>query len=107
GPVRAKFSSAKPSGSISRWHAAQVGLDLCSSMRSRMVRFFVVASSFRDGTFGGGGGGGVPRICRSTHLPRIVGAVRLGYDVTVNTLACPSKPNRFGSVSATRRNSLP
>ena len=31
-----------------------------------------------SGTFGGGGGGGVPRSCSSTHLPRIVGAVRLG-----------------------------
>ena len=37
-----------------------------------------LASSFNDGTLGGGGGGGVPRSCSSTHLPRIVGAVRFG-----------------------------
>src|SRR5438034_111895 len=55
-PRPSKFSSAKPSGSIILWQAAQVGLDLCNSMRWRMVKFLVVASSFNDGTFGGGGG---------------------------------------------------
>src|SRR5689334_10405387 len=86
-PRPSKFSSAKPSGSIILWQAAQVGFDRCNSMRWRMVRFFVVSSSFKDGTLGGGGGGGVPRICNSTHLPRIVGAVRFGYEVTVKMLA--------------------
>src|SRR5207247_9250794 len=106
-PRPSKFSNENPSGSIRRWQAAQVGLALCCSMRCRMVIFCAVASSFSDGTLGGGGGGGEPRSCSNTHLPRIVGAVRLGYDVTANMLACPSSPYRFGSSSFTRRNSVP
>ena len=73
-----KFSSAKPSGSIIRWQTAQDGLARCCSMRWRMVIGLVPASSLSEGTLGGGGGGGVPSNCSSTHLPRIVGAVRLG-----------------------------
>ena len=32
------------------------------------------------------------------HLPRCTTEVRLGYDVTVRMLPCPSSPPRFGSV---------
>ena len=40
-------------------------------------------SSGSAGTSGGGGGGGVPRICSSTHLPRLTGEVRVGFEVKV------------------------
>ena len=43
-------------------------------------------SSGSEGTSGGGGGGGVPRICSSTHLPRLTGEVRVGFEVSVRTL---------------------
>ena len=36
-PTASKFSSEKPSGSITLWHAAQAGFLRCSSMRSRTV----------------------------------------------------------------------
>ena len=89
-------------GSIILWQAAQVGFDLCNSMRWRMVELLVVSSAFNDGTLGGGGGGGVPRSCNSTHLPRIVGAVRSGYDVTVNDagLSEQAEPVRVGQRDA-------
>ena len=35
----------------------------------------------------GGGGGGAPSSCSSTHLPRFTGDVRVGFEVTVKTLA--------------------
>ena len=56
---------------------------------------------------GGGGGGGAPSMFASSHRPRIVTDVRLGYDVTVRTLAWPSSPPRVPSVNVTRRKWLP
>src|SRR6185295_1831036 len=107
-PVASKFSSENPSGSITAWHEAQLGLARCCSMSSRTERGFAPSSfSFNGGTPGGGGGGGVPRIFSRIHLPRKTGDVRLGYDVTVRTLPCPSNPHRTGSVRVTRRNWLP
>src|SRR4051812_46674303 len=76
-PTPSKFSSAKPIGTIILWQAAQGGFGLWISLCLRMVTFFVVTSSFSEGTLGGGGGGCVPKSCSRTHLPRIVGAVRL------------------------------
>ena len=40
-------------------------------------------------------------------MPRSTGDVRLGLDVTVNTLPCPRMPRRFGSGISTRRNRSP
>ena len=37
-PVASKFSSARPSGSITRWHDVHCGLLRCCSMRSRTVQ---------------------------------------------------------------------
>ena len=45
-------------------------------------------------TSGGGGGGGVPRSCCRIHCPRFTGDVRLGFDVSVRTLAWVSTPPR-------------
>ena len=56
---------------------------------------------------GGGGGTGAARMFSSSHLPRMVGEVRVGYDVTASTLALPSSPQRFSSASVTRRKWLP
>ena len=67
----------------------------------------VLSSSRLVFTLGGGGGTGAARMFSSSHLPRIVGEVRLGYDVTASTLALPSSPQRFSSVSVTRRKWLP
>src|SRR5262245_37838205 len=72
-PTELKFSSAKPGGSISRWHEAHVGFFRCSSSCSRTVFGTLDASlllSSSVGTFGGGGGGGVLRNVLSTYLPR-------------------------------------
>jgi hypothetical protein len=35
-PIASKFSSAKPSGSIGAWQAAQTGFARCCSSRSRI-----------------------------------------------------------------------
>ena len=44
----------------------------------------------------------MPRICSSTHLPRLTGEVRVGFDVRVKTPACVRTPPRLGG-SFTRR----
>ena len=67
----------------------------------------VGAPSWSDGTSGGGGGGGAPRMLSSSHRPRSTGDVRLGYDVTVRMLPCPSSPPRLPSANVTRRKWLP
>ena len=56
---------------------------------------------------GGGGGGGLPMTFSSNHLPRVTGEVRVGYDVTVRILPCPSSPPRVSSLNVTRRKWLP
>ena len=107
-PVASKFSSEKPSGSITRWQVAHAGFLRCSSSRSRTDSTLPPSLfSCSVGTFGGGGGGGVPRMFSRIHLPRSTGDVRLGYDVTASTLPWPSRPRRFSSGSVTRRNRLP
>src|SRR4029077_20835127 len=94
-PTPLKFSSAKPSGSIWAWQTAQAAFARCCSIRSRIVGTFTFGGvSFSDGTSGGGGGGGVPRTFVSNHLPRIVGDVRLAYEVTVRMLPWPISPFR-------------
>src|SRR5206468_10907046 len=59
------------------------------------------------GILGGGAGGGAARMFSSRYFPRIVGAVRVEYDVTERTAAVPSRPKRFSSVSVTGRKWLP
>ena len=54
-------------------------------------------------TLGGGGGTGAARMFSSSHLPRMVGDVRCGYDVIDRMAAFPSRPHRFSSASAVRR----
>jgi hypothetical protein len=55
----------------------------------------------------GGAGGGAARMFSSRYFPRIVGAVRVEYDVTDRSAALPSRPKRFSSVSVTRRKFSP
>src|SRR5579862_5985189 len=107
-PTASKFSSAKPSGSSLEWHDAQATLARCFSNVSRRLLAVVLAVSSRVGTFGGGGGGGAFKILSRIHLPRNTGEVRVGYDVTISTLACVKMPPRSGAFpfspfSATRR----
>ncbi len=40
----------------------------------------------------------MPNRFSSTHLPRFTGEVRVGFDVTVNTLACVNTPPRLSRV---------
>src|ERR1043166_2905707 len=105
--MASKFSSANPRGSIRTWQTAHAGLARCCSIRCLMVRALVSLFSFKDGTLGGGGGGGAPRTFSRIHLPRMVGAVRLAYDVTVKILALPKRPRRTTSLKVTRRKWLP
>src|SRR5689334_15816108 len=87
-PVASKFSSAKPRGSMRRWHVAHAGSLRCTSIRSRSDRGAPAApASGNAGTSGGGAGGGAPRRLASTHLPRNTTDVRFGYDVIVKRLA--------------------
>ena len=107
-PSASKFSRLKPSGSMRAWQLAQVGLARCRSSISRTdTGVPAVLSSSVVFTSGGGGGTGAARMLSSSHLPRIVGDVRVGYDVTASTLALPSRPQRFSSASGTRRKWLP
>ena len=102
-PTASKFSSANPSGSITRWQLAQTGFARCCAIRSRIASTLSAPSAgSSSGTFGGGGGGGVPSTFSSTHFPRPTGEVRSGYEVTVRMLPWPSKPRRLPSASATR-----
>src|SRR5581483_11507333 len=95
-PIASKFSRLKPSGSMRAWQLAHAGLARCISSICRTERgllSLLLASS--AGTLGGGAGGGAARIFSRTHLPRMVGDVRVVYDVTARTLALPSRPKRF------------
>ena len=94
-PTASKFSSAKPSGSITLWQLAQTGFARCSAICSRIVLGFSPSPfSLSCGTSGGGGGTGVPRMFSRIHLPRTTGDVRSAYDVTASTLPWPSSPQR-------------
>src|SRR5581483_6748190 len=107
-PIASKFSRLSPSGSILAWQLAHTGFARCTSNICRTVSGFPsLLLNSSAGTFGGGAGGGAARIFSSSHLPRIVGDVRVVYDVTASTLALPSSPKRFSSVSTTRRKWLP
>src|SRR4026208_1866981 len=107
-PTASKFSRLKPIGSIRAWHDAHTGLARCCSSISRTV---VVLPSLLSSrlvlAFGGGGGTGAARMFSSSHLPRIVGEVRVGYDVTASTLPLPRRPQRVSSATVTRRKWLP
>src|SRR5262245_10094840 len=96
-------------GSMILWHEAHVGFDRCSSMRLRSdsASRSTLLSTFSGGTFAGGFGGGVPRMFSRTHLPRATGDVRVGNEVTVRMLPCPSNPRRGVFANETRRNWLP
>src|SRR5580704_4491887 len=105
-PTESKFSSAKPGGSITRWHPAQGWLVRCNSSCARTV--FAAAGaplllSSSVGTFGGGGDGGVLRKVLSTYFPRNTGEVLVATEVMERMLPCPSRPRRLGSVSSTLR----
>src|SRR6478609_9540041 len=93
-PTASKFSSARPSGSITEWQVEQVEGDRCSDRRARSVVAFLPLSSlsFSAGTFGGGAGGGVPMMVSRMYLPRFTGDVRFDSDVTVRKLPWPRMP---------------
>ena len=88
-----KFSSARPYGSITPWHALQLAFLRCCSSRSRTV-FGCSPSGVSEfvSTPGGGGVGGVPMSLSSTHAPRSTGDVRSPYDVRSSTAPLPSSP---------------
>ena len=81
-PIRSKFSSENPIGSMILWQEAQTGCVRCNSSRSRSVLgFFAFGSASRfTSTPGGGSGGGAPRRFCRTHLPRITGDVRVAME---------------------------
>ena len=99
-PTPSKFSSAKPSGSITRWQVAHVGVRAvllrcrarsdCGFLAGLVVRAARARSAAARG-------GGVPRMFSRIHLPRSTGDVRFGYDVTVRMLPWPSRPRRSSS----------
>ena len=107
-----KFSSAKPIGSISRWHCVQSERTRCSSIFWRIVGSFAFGSAGRGGsggTSGGGFGGLMPSTLPMIHLPRVTGDVRSGFDVVARNAPLPSSPLRtsMSGPSVTRRNWLP
>ena len=76
--MASKFSSAKPSGSITPWQALHDGLARCCSMMARTDSAFSPSLfSLNASTSGGGAAGGVPSRFSRIHAPRITGAVRL------------------------------
>src|SRR5436190_23617332 len=94
-------------GSIFEWHDAHAGLARCASNCCRIDAVLPSPDSFSGGTSGGGGGGGAASKFSRTHLPRITGDVRVGYDVTASTAPIVITPPRWLSVSSTRRKRLP
>ena len=106
-----KFSKAKPNGSMRLWQEAQSGFSRCIAKASRRLMvlpscFFSEASS--EATFAGGGGGGVPRKLSRMNNPRFTGEVRVGFEVTANTLPMVNKPPRgLSGGSLTKRMSPP
>ena len=70
------------------------------SARARRRRPRPPCSRPASATSGGGGGGGVPRSCWRIHWPRFTGEVRLGFEVSVRTLAWVSTPPRRRSARA-------
>ena len=76
-PTASKFSSPKPSGSIRRWHDAQVGFLRCSSSCFRTEADVPMLVSSRFGTSAGGSGGGALSRLSRIHLPRSTGEVRV------------------------------
>src|SRR2546427_4223467 len=99
-PTESKFSSAKPGGSMTRWHDAQAGLLRCSSSCSRTdfgADSVPLMLSSSVGTFGGGGSGRVFRNVRSTYAPRETGEVRVARAEGDRILPCPSEPERVGT----------
>src|SRR5690348_16363018 len=106
--MASKFSRLKPSGSMRAWQLAQAGLARCiSSIWRTDSGLLSLLLDSSEGTLGGGAGGGAARMFSRIHLPRMVGEVRVVYEVTARTLALPSRPKRFSSVSLTRRKWLP
>src|ERR1700729_361955 len=101
-PTESKFSSANPTGSITRWQDAQAGFFRCNSSCSRTV-FGTAAPplllSSSVGTFGGGGVGGVLRKGLSTYFPRNTGDVLVATEVIERMLPWPSRPGGWGAVS--------
>ncbi len=90
------------------WHEAHTGSARCCSICWRMVSDLPsLPCAIRSGTLAGGGGGGVPSSVSRIHFPRCTTEVRLGYEVTVSMLPCPSNPPRLGSVKVTFRNCGP
>ena len=108
-PIRSKFSSENPIGSMILWQAAhdRIVAVLLHPLPDRRGLLRALSFSFNGGTLGGGRGGGVPRRFSRTHLPRATGDVRLATDVTSRKLAWPSKPRRSRPERVTRRNRLP
>src|SRR5215470_1360555 len=106
-PVRSKFSRENPIGSMILWHEAQLGLERCSSIRSRMESTLPSVRSlfsFNGGTLAGTAGAETPKIFSRIHLPRLTGEVRFPADVTRRKLALPRSPHRGSSFSnVTRR----
>src|ERR1700679_2609285 len=101
-PFKSKFSSENPIGSMILWHAAQTGLERCSSIICRSDAALLLAlSSSSGGTFGGGTGGGVPKTFSRIHLPRATGDVRSATEVTSRKLPRPRRNRRLSPVIRT------
>ena len=83
-PMPSKFSSAKPIGSISRWHCTQSGAHAMVSASScassapwRSGPRRAAAAAARPAA---GSGGLMPRTLVMIHLPRVTGDVRSGFE---------------------------
>src|SRR5688572_22344329 len=88
-PTGLKFSSAKPTGSMFRWHDAHTAFERCNSSCWRTVvgfSFDALASSGGITISVGGGSGGVLRRVDITYLPRMTGEVRFATDVNERML---------------------
>ena len=102
-PTTSKFSSARPSGSITLWHDAHAGFLRCSSMRSRTDsdlpprrRLRLLERRARPAA---AAAAAMPSSTSIIHLPRSTGDVRSATDVSIRMLPWPSRPRRFSSAS--------
>ena len=108
-PTASKFSSAKPSGSISAWQLAQTGLARCCSIRSRIDSTRAVRRRSLRAPARSAAAAAAARRAGSRESTCRAAPARCDSDTTSPSGCCPGRAARGArsSGSVTRRKRLP